>query len=67
MTVCRRGTDASPAKEPRRKPQRRPLTRTQPRMPMKRGRAGTMTYDYRWHGTVDAFAASDVATGKIIR
>ncbi|HET9060007.1 MAG TPA: hypothetical protein VFN61_08805 [Acidimicrobiales bacterium] len=36
-------------------------------MPMKRGRAGTMSHDYRWHGTVDAFTASDVATGKIIR
>jgi len=42
------------------------LDRTQPGLPMKRGRAGTMTHDYKRHGTTTLFAALDVATGKII-
>ncbi len=42
------------------------LDRTQPGLPMKKGRAGTMTHDYKRHGTTTLFAALDVATGKII-
>ncbi len=42
------------------------LDRTQPGLPMKRGRAGTMTHDYKRHGTTTLFAALDVATGKVI-
>ena len=42
------------------------LDRTQPGLPMKRGRAGTMTHDYKRNGTIDLFAALDVATGKVI-
>jgi transposase len=42
------------------------LDRTQPGLPMKKGRAGTMTHDYKRHGTTTLFAALDVATGKVI-
>jgi transposase len=42
------------------------LDRTQPGLPMKRGRAGTMTHDYKRHGTTTLFAALDVLTGKVI-
>ena len=39
------------------------LDRTQPGLPLKKGRAGTMTHDYKRHGTTTLFAALDVATG----
>ena len=42
------------------------LDRTQPGLPMKRGRAATMTHDYKRHGTTTLFAALDVLDGKII-
>jgi len=42
------------------------LDRTQPGLPMKKGRAGTMTHDYKRHGTTTLFAAFDVLEGKII-
>lgn len=42
------------------------LDRTQPGLPLKKGRAGTMTYDYKRHGTTTLFAALDVATGHIV-
>ena len=42
------------------------LDRTQPSLPMKPGRAGTMTHDYRRHGTTTLFAALDVLTGVVI-
>src|SRR6202142_1287682 len=42
------------------------LDRTQPALPMKRGRAGTMTHDYKRHGTTTLFAALDVLTGAVI-
>jgi len=42
------------------------LDRTQPGLPLKRGRAGTMTHDYKRHGTTTLFAALDVATGQVI-
>ena len=42
------------------------LDRTQPGLPMKRGRAGTMTHDYKRHGTTTLFAALDVLEGKVI-
>jgi transposase len=41
------------------------LDRTQPGLPLKKGRAGTMTHDYKRHGTTTLFAALDVATGTI--
>jgi hypothetical protein len=42
------------------------LDRTQPGLPMKKGRAGTMTHDYKRHSTTTLFAAFDVLEGKII-
>jgi transposase len=45
------------------------LDRTQPSLPMSlpmtRGRAATMTHDYKRHGTIDLFAAMNVATGQV--
>src|SRR5215207_9546254 len=42
------------------------LDRTQPGLPLKKGRAGTMTHDYKRHGTTTLFAALDVATGTVL-
>jgi transposase len=42
------------------------LDRTQPGLPMKKGRAGTMTHDYKRNGTTTLFAALNVATGGVI-
>jgi hypothetical protein len=42
------------------------LDRTQPSLPMKKGRAGTMTHDYQRHGTTTLFAALNVAPGEVI-
>ncbi len=42
------------------------LDRTRPTLPMKPGRAGTMTHDYKRNGTTTLFAALDVLTGKVI-
>jgi transposase len=42
------------------------LDRTQPGLPLKKGRCGTMTHDYKRHGTTTLFAALEVATGKVI-
>ena len=41
------------------------LDRTQPGLPLKRGRCGTWTHDYVRHGTTTLFAALNVAAGKI--
>jgi hypothetical protein len=42
------------------------LDRTQPGLPIKKGRAGTMTHDYKRNGTTTLFAALEVKTGKVI-
>jgi hypothetical protein len=42
------------------------LDRTQPGLPMKKGRAGTMTHDYKRHGTTTLFAAFDILEGNVI-
>ena len=42
------------------------LDRTQPTLPMKKGRAGTMTHDYKRNGTTTLFAALNVLTGTVI-
>jgi transposase len=42
------------------------LDRTQPGLPLKKGRAGTMTHDYKRNGTTTLFAALDVLAGKVI-
>lgn len=41
------------------------LDRAQPSLPMKRGRGGTMTHDYKRNGTIDVFAAMNLATGEV--
>src|ERR1035438_3197486 len=48
------------------KSQRQALDRPQPGLPMKKGRAGTMTHDYKRHGTTTLFAALNVLDGTII-
>ena len=40
------------------------LDRTQPGLPMKPGRAGTMTHDYKRHGTTTLFAALNINAGS---
>jgi hypothetical protein len=42
------------------------LDRTQPGLPMKPGRLGTMTHDYKRHGTTTLFAALNVLEGTVI-
>jgi len=42
------------------------LDRTQPGLPMKKGRCGTMTHDYKRNGTTTLFAALDMAEGRLI-
>jgi transposase len=42
------------------------LDRTQPGLPLKRGRAETMTHDYKRHGTTTLFAALNVLDGSVI-
>src|SRR5215510_8406030 len=42
------------------------LDRTQPGLPLKPGRCGTMTHDYKRNGTTTLFAALDILEGKVI-
>ena len=42
------------------------LDRTQPGLPLKKGRCGTMTHDYKRHGTTTLFAALDVLDGRVV-
>lgn len=42
------------------------LDRTQPGLPLKPGRCGTFTHDYKRHGTTTLFAALQVAEGRVI-
>jgi hypothetical protein len=42
------------------------LDRTQPGLPMKKGHAGTITHDYKRHGTTTLFAALDILEGKVL-
>ena len=42
------------------------LDRTQPGLPMKKGRCGTMTHDYKRNGTASLFAALDALEGQVI-
>ena len=41
------------------------LDRTQPGLPLKKGRCGTVTHDYKRNGTSTLFAALDVSTGSV--
>jgi len=47
------------------KSQLQALDRTQPGLPMKKGRGTTMTHDYKRNGTTTLFAALDTATGEV--
>ena len=42
------------------------LDRTQPSLPLKPGRCGTMTHDYKRHGTTTLFAALEMLEGRLI-
>jgi hypothetical protein len=42
------------------------LDRTQPGLPMKKGRCATMTHDYKRNGTTTLFAALNVLDGTVI-
>jgi DDE superfamily endonuclease len=42
------------------------LDRTQPGLPLKKGRSGTLTHDYKRHGTTTLFAALNVLDGSVI-
>jgi hypothetical protein len=42
------------------------LDRTQPELPLKKGRCGTMTHDYKRNGTTTLFTALDVSRGSVI-
>jgi transposase len=42
------------------------LDRTQPGLPIKRGRCGTMTHDYKRYGTTTLFAAMEILEGNVI-
>ncbi len=42
------------------------LDRTQPGLPMKKGRCGTLTHDYKRHGTTSLFAALNLLDGTVI-
>jgi len=42
------------------------LQRTQPGLPLKKGRCGTRTHDYKRHGTTTLFAALNVLDGKVV-
>jgi transposase len=48
------------------KSQMQALDRTQPGLPMKKGRCGTMTHDYKRHGTTTLFAALNTCNGSVI-
>jgi transposase len=42
------------------------LDRTQPGLPLKKGRAQTLTHDYKRHGTTTLFAALNTRNGKVL-
>ena len=42
------------------------LDRTQPGLPIKKGRCGTMTHDYKRYGTTTLFAALEVLQGRVV-
>jgi len=48
------------------KPPAATLQRTQPGLPIKKGRCGTMTHDYKRHGTTTLFAALNTLDGRVI-
>ena len=63
MSIRRRTLSSQSVDE---KSQIQALDRTQPGLPLKKGRAGTMTHDYKRNGTTTLFAAMNVLDGKVI-
>ena len=63
MSIRRRTPSCSSVDE---KSQIQALDRTQPGLPLKKGRAGTMTHDYKRNGTTTLFAALNVLDGTVI-
>jgi hypothetical protein len=64
--LCRSARPCDRPSRPTKRAQIQALDRTQPGLPMKKGRAGTMTHDYKRHGTTTLFAALDVFEGHVI-
>ena len=64
--VCRSTGSCRRAVGRREEPDSEALDRTQPGLPMKKGRAGTMTHDDERHGTTTLFAALNVRHGTVI-
>ena len=67
--MCCAWTRASlqtPPVRERRRAQIQALDRTQPGLPLKKGRAATRTHDHKRHGTTTLFAALDVTSGRVI-
>ena len=63
--LCRSARTPSSCRSTK-KSQVQALDRTQPGLPLKKGRAGTMTHDYGSHGTTTLFAAMNVLDGTMI-
>src|SRR5437763_16374572 len=51
---------------PMRRARSQALDRTQPGLPIKKGRCGTMTHDYKRNGTTTLFAALEILEGKVV-
>src|SRR5712691_8887417 len=71
--LCRKGRRRrrplhAPARPCRRRPDRREiaLDRTQPGLPMKPGKCGTMTHDYKRNATTTLFAALNILDGTVL-
>src|SRR5258705_6129133 len=71
--TCRASTDSAmdnrsrhPSASRDEKSQIQALDRTQPGLPIKKGRCGTMTHDYKRNGTATLFAAMDTLDGTVI-
>jgi hypothetical protein len=63
MSIRRRTPSSFPST---RRARSQALDRTQPDLPLKKGRAGTMTRNYKRNGTTTLFAAMNVLAGTVI-
>ena len=61
-----RATDLHQSRRRRRRAWRAALDRTQPGLPLKPGKCGTMTHDYKRNGTTTLFAALNILDGTVI-
>jgi transposase len=66
VALCRSAGPRHRAVGRREESQIQALDRTQPGLPLKKGRLGTMTHDYKRHGTTTLFAALNVLDGTVI-